>query len=335
MKLAINKSSVVALREYADQISQTYIKLDEDILRLLGIYNSVFEKVGPHNEMFEEMLFQIKKAEEISNESIEKLSDMLRYTADKIEAYINRIPQNTSYGTVTSENGDARRYSSIGRESVTPKISCESASRAYQRARDYLDKKRVEYRPILKMSQARTNEEIISRLGGGDRTKGSCSSLAFAYAGNKAGYDVLDFRNGESLHYFSDNSSISTIAAFPGVKSKVVSGKDDIACADQLLSEMKPGKEYYLATGEHASIVRLNNGHYEYLELQSATDNGWHLLHDTRLYERFGCAVNDIEYTNFLIDIDSLGSCSEFLDLLGYINTAQENQHKGDSGHVR
>ena len=61
MKLAINKSSVVALREYADQISQTYIKLDEDILRLLGIYNSVFEKVGPHNEMFEEMQARIAR----------------------------------------------------------------------------------------------------------------------------------------------------------------------------------------------------------------------------------------------------------------------------------
>ena len=121
----------------------------------------------------------------------------------------------------------------------------------------------------------------------------------------------------------------------PGVDSKVVYGRDDVACADQLLSEMKSGKEYYLATGQHASIVRLNNGHYEYLELQSANDNGWHLLHDGRLFDHFDCDINKVEYPNFLIDVDSLVNSKEFLDLLGYINTAEDKQKKGESGHVR
>ncbi len=62
MKLSINEQSVVALRDYADQIPQICSKLEEDILRLLSVYNNVSEDVGPHRELFEEMLLQIKKA---------------------------------------------------------------------------------------------------------------------------------------------------------------------------------------------------------------------------------------------------------------------------------
>ncbi len=125
------------------------------------------------------------------------------------------------------------------------------------------------------------------------------------------------------------------IVGLPGVDAKIGNGCNDIECVDRLLSEMEPGKEYYLATGQHASIVRLNNGHYEYLELQSATDNGWHILHDARLYDRFGCGINRVGYPNFLIDVDALAQCHEFLDILEYINTAESEQRKGESGHVR
>lgn len=237
-------------------------------------------------------------------------------------------------GSVSGSNSSLGVQNSNMAQSM-PRVSYDNASGSYQKVRDALEGKKVEHRPISKIGQGRTYEEIVARLGGGDKTRGSCSSLAFAYAGNKAGYDVLDFRDGNSCSYFSNNNSILTIAALPGVESKVVYGRDDVACADQLLSVMQPGKEYYLATGQHASIVRLNNGHYEYLELQSALDNGWHLLHDGRLFDRFGCDINKVEYPNFLIDVDSLGNCNEFLDLLGYINTAEESQNKGELGHVR
>ncbi|HGQ4216718.1 TPA: hypothetical protein ACL7J0_001611 [Streptococcus pneumoniae] len=52
--------------------------------------------------------------------------------------------------------------------------------------------------PITKSLKKLTEEEIIQAISGGDKTKGSCSSLAFAYIGNKAGYTVLDFRGGKS-----------------------------------------------------------------------------------------------------------------------------------------
>lgn len=110
MKLSINEQSVVVLRDYADQILQICSKLEEDILRLLSVYNNVSEDVGPHRELFEEMLLQIKKAEELSSESVNELAYILKCTADKMESYINH---GASYGTVTLGNIDIKqRYHS-------------------------------------------------------------------------------------------------------------------------------------------------------------------------------------------------------------------------------
>ncbi len=209
-------------------------------------------------------------------------------------------------------------------------------SKEYSSIINALNDANVEHRPIKLVDVPRTTDEIVNRLGGGDLTDGSCSSLAFAYAGNKAGYDVLDFRDGESREFFSANDSIQDIANLPGVSSKTIWGTDDIKCANELLAGMEKGKEYYLGTGLHASIVRNGDNGYEFLELQSANNNGWKTLDDTILENRFGCAPNNAkEYPNFLIDVDSLGKSEEFRDILGYINTAEESQVKGASGHVR
>ena len=75
-------------------------------------------------------------------------------------------------------------------------------------------------------------------------TKGSCSSLALAYAGNRAGYVVYDFRDGQSREVFSSRSSIEQIANMDGVNSIILRGADDTACAQQLMSNMARGREY-------------------------------------------------------------------------------------------
>lgn len=194
----------------------------------------------------------------------------------------------------------------------------------------------VEYRPVEPASEQRTSEKIVEALGGGDRTEGSCSSLAFAYAGNMAGYEVLDFRGGESRSYFSQNDTIEMIAKLPGVESKIEHGMNDIRCTRKLLDSMEESREYYLATGLHASIVRKNGGQFEYLELQSAMNNGWKPLNDDVLAVRFGCSrFNGIKLPNFLIDVDSLGRSTQFREVLGYINTAESDQMKGVDGYVR
>lgn len=199
--------------------------------------------------------------------------------------------------------------------------------------------KGVEYRPIKVSSTERTEDEIVSEISGGDLTDGSCSSLAFAYAGNKAGYVVYDFRDGQSRAVFSSRDTIKQIAKMEGVESIIEQGINDGICAERLMSQMKPGKEYYMATGRHAAIVRIkDNCGYQYLELQSgiSSDNGWKPLTQTALYTRFGCQdSHKTEWSNFLISVDSLKSSTEFLSLLGYINTDKSAQVKGVKGYVR
>ena len=194
----------------------------------------------------------------------------------------------------------------------------------------------VDYLPLQAERKEKTQSEIIQGLGGGDNTKGSCSSLAFAYAGNIAGYHVLDFRDGDSRSFFCKRKNIETIASLPGVQSRILQGTDDVACADDLLVSMTPGKEYYLATGRHAAVVRKTGGHFEYLELQHPTDNGWHLLTDSELINRFGCSESRLnEVSNILMDIESLAGNQEFLGILGFLNTAETQQNKGVNGSVR
>lgn len=199
--------------------------------------------------------------------------------------------------------------------------------------------KGVEYKPIQPSSLTRSEQQIIGNISGGDMTEGSCSSLALAYAGNRAGYVVYDFRDGQSREVFSRRETIEQIANLDGVNSIILHGTDDIACAQRLLLSMEPGRQYYMATGAHAAVVRLNNeGIYQYLELQSGTpsENGWHYLNPRVLYLRFGCEVDQSRgYSNYLIELDSLQNNAEFLDLLGYINTDETAQMRGASGHVR
>ena len=218
---------------------------------------------------------------------------------------------------------------------MPPKSNTDS--KEYSSMVDALEKANVEYRSIQLAEQGRTEQDIINRLSGGDMTKGSCSSLALAYAGNKAGYDVLDFRDGDSRVFFSSRSSIQTVADMPGVNSTVLQGTNDIVTANQLLSGIQAGKEYYLATGGHAAIVKRDGNGYQYLELQHPSNgNGWHSLSDYILRQRFGCKDSrPYECCSYLMDVDSLANSSEFRNLLGYINTASSSQKKGEYGNVR
>ena len=199
----------------------------------------------------------------------------------------------------------------------------------YQDIIAQMGKEKVDYKPFRRLNSVPSDEEIIARVGADDETEGSCVSVAFAYIGNKAGYDVLDYRGGGSRSVISLNNNIHRIAEFPGVNSTIVSGTNDVECANNLLSEMIPGRQYFLRTGRHGAIVRNNGGRYEYLELQSPTNNGWHTLDDNELVRRFDCQVRTEEMKNDLIDIESLYDSDDFIDMLGYINTDAQDQVVG------
>ena len=204
----------------------------------------------------------------------------------------------------------------------------------------------IDYNPVKKATKAKTEAEIIKRLSGGDKTVGSCSSLAFAYIGNKAGYDVLDFRGGNSRKFFSMNSNIQKIGELKNVKSYVEKHTNDLKAVHNLFSRVELGKEYYLATGKHAAIVRKTENGMEFLELQSPEIKGYPLngflpLTDKTLRKRFGCKKSHsvygikLEAQSTMIDAESLYESYEFKDIHGFINTEGKNQMKGANGSVK
>lgn len=187
-----------------------------------------------------------------------------------------------------------------------------------------------------------SEQEIINHLGGGDQTKGSCSSLAFAYIGNTHGINVLDFRGGESQSFFARNSNIKHMAKLNGAVSYFAEDFNDFKSANSVLQNVVKGKTYYFAAGKHAAIVRKNDAdELEYLELQSYYDNGFFKLDDNQLKRRFGCQRSHTFYgtkyktTSVLIDADSLKGNIDFEEALCYINTDPNKQKKGKSGGIK
>ncbi|MCQ2565072.1 MAG: phage head morphogenesis protein, partial [Clostridia bacterium] len=184
-------------------------------------------------------------------------------------------------------------------------------------------------------------EEIIKALGGGDKTKGSCASLAFAYTGNISGYNVLDFRGGESLNIICKNGNIKEITKLKGVKSWIAEEVNDFKAANNLLKEVEYNKPYIFVIGKHTAIIRRTKEGFEYLELQSPVSNGFKKLTNKTLKERFGAKKTNTLYgekipsRTILIDAETLGKNSEFKKILGYINTNKEKQIKGAGGHIK
>lgn len=205
----------------------------------------------------------------------------------------------------------------------------------------------VEHRAVQALPKQLTSDEIIERLAGGDMTQGSCSSLAFAYIGNKNGLDVLDFRDGGSRRVFSMNKNIMKMLELPGVEGSITKVKKEVQGTIDVLKNLELNKEYYLATGKHAAIVRKLDTGYQYLELQSKYQNGWMPFERygsmaATLNKRFGCRKTVDrsfgyvwERSVILLDVDSFKDNEEFEQLLGYINTAVDKQRKGALGDVR
>jgi uncharacterized protein with gpF-like domain len=190
-----------------------------------------------------------------------------------------------------------------------------------------------------------SDEDIIAKVSGGDETKGSCVSLSFAYAGNKNGLEVLDFRGGESQSFFSSYYGWKDIAKRFGISEKA---KTEIVSATNLVKKAEDGKQYILIAGKHAAVVRRNPNKdsknlFEYLELQDQ-NGGWYGIGANTFKDRFGCRktarrnlLNNeiIEAESYLIDIASLNNDAVFEEVLAYINTEPTKQKKGRYGYAK
>lgn len=196
----------------------------------------------------------------------------------------------------------------------------------------------IDYRDVEMHKEKLSADDIIKHISGGDTTTGSCSSMAFTFAANMGGMDVLDYRGGKSCNFFSLSSNICSIAEQVG--GIVNKNYNDFTNAKQLLATTSIGKYYYFTCGKYAAIVRKTEKGYEYLELQSpsAERNGWHELTTERLKNRFGAQKSHTIYGSryetreCIIDIDLLIKDAGFRKMMGYINTASGNQKKGAHG---
>ncbi len=197
--------------------------------------------------------------------------------------------------------------------------------------------------PVNRHLNTINEDEIIRRLAGGDKTKGSCASVALAYIANKCGFDVLDFRGGASQYTFSKVGLLRRLCAFDGIRGKRVLVKKELAGAIRVLNSLDKGKEYYFTAGKHAAIVRRTDKRFEYLELQaSGNGNGWKHLNVAELRDRFGViksqrtfAGTKMESSVIVIEADSFKGSKEFEEIIKYFNTNSSGQKKGDTGHVK
>ena len=207
--------------------------------------------------------------------------------------------------------------------------------------RDRLREYKVENVSVSKMEKSLSHEQIVEKIAGADKTKGSCVSVALAYIGNTIGYDVLDFRGGSSWDVFASMKLCKQIAGLKDVNGIVQEEYNDIDNAVKLVKTMEPNKNYLLVVGGHASIVRKEDNKYEYLEMQSASENGFQPLNVDTFRNRFGCkkshSVMGRKYKKpgVIIDCESLSKSNDFKNMLGYINTNKNKQKKGEGGSVK
>lgn len=210
---------------------------------------------------------------------------------------------------------------------------------------DRAETRGIEYNIPVKLETPNDTDTIVNRVGGGDMTQGSCASLGFCYVGQKEGYDVLDFRDGESRRLFGIccDDVLKGISQETGKPLLIESTNTGTGGSVKLIKQTVPGHEYYFSCGRHVAIVRSDeNGRLEYMELQSRFQNGWKLLGykddrrsmDYTFSNRFGCG-RSVSGTAYMMDIEDMKGSKIFHRALGYINTAEDKQKKGATGHER
>lgn len=204
-----------------------------------------------------------------------------------------------------------------------------------------LEKAKVKYNKVELHETSLSEEEIIKTLGGGDKTGGSCASVGLAYVGQKGGLNVTDFRGGQSKSILSLDDNLKKVVAFSNTGIIKQKAKSSVSAGKRLLNKMEKGKEYYLAVGRHASIVRKTEENVlQYLELQSPVQCGWKDFEkdiEHTLIKRFGCSIreNPWKAEGYMTEVEGLKDSEELRVILGYINTVGMKEMKGATGHVR
>ena len=172
-----------------------------------------------------------------------------------------------------------------------------------------------------------STEEIISKVGGIDKTSGSCTTLAFAYAANKLGFDVTDFRGGRCCVVFQQQRFTDRLVSEMG--GVVAKAENQLQKSLELLATLVEGEEYIFASNFHTAVVRKFKGRIQYLELQNGKDNGFKQISEEILKNRFYCKDIDIKksikkhFSCLLISIKDMGKSKDFIDVISFVNTKE------------
>lgn len=284
-----------------------------------------------------------------SKEKLEKdfggsMSGFLSQRIDRLNSKLETLKKNRESIATRVEESDKKLAAAKGdakkgewKQVYDMSIERDTVQEAeYDKLKDEVSQLRfgkVKYNSPRKYAKTPDEDRIVNSVGGADKTRGSCASLALAYAANKAGYKVLDFRGGKSQEVFS-RTFAQIVKDFGGT---AVESRDDMKATNDFLAKAESGKEYALGAGRHAAIVRVKDGKREYLELQDERGkNGWKELNDAVLRDRFGAiSLRKREKKTVFIEISKLTSSPEFISMLGYINTDIGKQEKGVGGGVK
>ena len=225
-----------------------------------------------------------------------------------------------------------------------------SVSRGWHNLQQKIYNKKIEAVRVKHHTKQPTEDEIIKRVSGGDETKGSCASVAYAYIANKCGLDVLDFRGGESREMFHWGWVEDDLLNFPGIKGKKIKVAKQAPEGAEILLSLPKNKEYYVGFAEHAAIVKNTNEGVKYLELQEKNParNGWIFMGKTekqvaaKLVRRFKALKGMRHSYGYpmptymrLMEVDSFKGCKDFEKMAKYFNTNEKDQQKGVKGYAK
>lgn len=252
-----------------------------------------------------------------------------------------------------STKQDAEKEETKGFEYIRPE-------KDYAVLNENIEDEKVKSLEVKELDRTLSHDEIVEKISGGDMTKGSCASVSLAYAGNTCGLDVTDYRGGQSQDVFADRDNILRMYRLAGADIQEYKVKNEMKDTAKILENLEvSNKEYVLLAGKHSAIVRKTEEFgLQYLELQSAKENGWKLferdietdygiLHENvarTLNKRFGCLKSPAKVRNSdkiiekrveLIDLSSVKPTEDFKEMLGYLNTAEGKQQKGEKGGIR
>lgn len=95
LKMMLSHKGANYLRDWADAMPVAIQNIIISTEKVVSVYQSVAENVGPHREAFYQMLLTIKKAQEDSVEALSSLPKELKKTADKIDEYCDTSADGT------------------------------------------------------------------------------------------------------------------------------------------------------------------------------------------------------------------------------------------------